>query len=186
MLQLQFSPFPVLETNRLILRRMVEEDVDAIYALRSNPEVMKYIPKTCESREVALEFFKTIDNNLMKNEGITWAIAMKENPSKMIGSIGIWRFQPENFRGEVGYYLLPDFWRKGILKEALRPVLEFAFGKIGLHSIEAIIDPENIASENLLVAFDFKKEAHFRENFFYQGKFLDSVIYSLLKKEFSV
>ena len=69
-----------------------------------------------------------------------------------------------------------------IMYEALQFVLEFGFKDMNCHSIEAVIDPENVASERLLQKCDFVKEAHFKENCFWNGQFLDSIVYSKLKK----
>ncbi|MBS1655703.1 MAG: GNAT family N-acetyltransferase, partial [Bacteroidetes bacterium] len=81
---------------------------------------------------------------------------------------------------ETGYVLHPDYWRQGIMKEVLPVVCDFGFKKLGLHSIEARINISNIASERLLKTTGFKKEAWFKEDFFFRGKFYDTVVYSLL------
>lgn len=182
MLTINFNPFPNLETERLILRRVVKSDVNEIFALRSDKEIMKYIPRPlAKSTEDALEHIATIDATIDKNEGINWAITLK-NSSKLIGIIGHYRIQPQNHRAEVGYILHPEFHGRGIIPEALKKVLEYGFNEMELHTIEAVIDPENKASEKVLLKSGFIKEAHFIENQFYEGRFLDTVIYSLLNK----
>ncbi|MGN7722643.1 GNAT family N-acetyltransferase [Chitinophaga sp. 22620] len=180
MLTLQFSPFPELTTARLVLRKLRVSDAEEMLYIRSHPELMRYIPRPlCNTREDAIALIERYNTYLENNEGINWAITEK-GVDKLIGAVGYVHFRPEDYRGEVGY-LLHDGWHgKGIMAEALEAVLHYGFHTIKLHSVEAVIDPENIASEKLLQKMHFVKEAHFRESGFYDGKWLDACVYSLL------
>lgn len=180
MLLLNFNPFPDLETERLVLRRVSNDDVNEIFDLRSNAKTMEYIPRPlAKTLEEALTHIALIDAKIENNEGINWAITMKDSP-KLIGIIGFYKIKPEHFRAEIGYMLLPEYHQKGIVSEAVKRLLAYGFYDMKLHSIEAIIAPENAASEKVLLKNGFVKEAHLKENEFYDGKFLDTVIYSLL------
>lgn len=182
MININFSPFQNLETERLLLRRVVNEDVNEIFALRSDQEVMKYIPRPLvKTEEEALAHIAMIDEKIDSNEGINWAITLKDNP-KLIGIIGHYRIRPEHFRAEIGYMVLPEYQGKGIISEAIKEVVKYGFEVMKLHSIEAIIDPENFASEKVLQKNGFVKEAHLKENEYYEGRFLDTVIYSILNE----
>ncbi len=180
MLTVNFTPFPVLETPRLRLRKITSADAEAIFRLRSNPETMKYVPRPlAQNLDDALLHVATIDSKIEANEGINWAITFKDN-SDFIGIIGHFRILPEHYRAEVGYMLLPEFHGRGIVSEALRRVVAYGFEDLKLHSIEAVIDPDNIASAKVLEKNNFCKEAHFRQNEYYNGRFLDTAVYSLL------
>lgn len=182
MLEFNFSPFPRIETERLFLDRVTALDVQEVFELRSNPETMKYIPRPLvKNHEDALEHIRMIDEKIANNTGINWAIRLKST-SKLLGIIGYYRMQPENYRAEIGYMLLPDHHGKGIIPEAVNRLIKFGFEDLKLHSIEAVIDPENYASEKVLQKCGFVKEAHLKESEFWEGKFLDKVIYSLLGK----
>jgi ribosomal-protein-alanine N-acetyltransferase len=182
MLDINFTPFPNLETERLYLRRVVKEDVNEIFALRSNKKTMKYIPRPLvKTEEEALAHIAMIDEKIENNEGINWAITLKNDP-KLVGLIGHYRIKPEHFRAEIGYMLLPEYHGKGIISEAIKETVKYGFEIMKLHSIEAVIDPENLASEKVLQKSGFLKEAHLKENEYYEGRFLDSVIYSILNK----
>ncbi|WP_298393271.1 GNAT family protein [Flavobacterium sp.] len=184
MLEINFHPFKNLETERLYLRRVAATDVKEILELRGNPGTMKYIPRPLIStEEEAMEHLKMIDDKIDNNEGINWAITLKGNP-KLIGIIGHYRIQPENHRCEIGYMILPEYNGRGIVTEAIKVVLEYGFEDLNMHSIEAVIDPENVASERVLLKNGFIKEAHIQENELWNGKYWDSVIYSLLKRNF--
>ena len=184
MLEINFHPFKNLETDRLLLRRVSQNDVPEILELRGNPETMKFIPRPLvTTSDEALDHYKMIDDKIEKNEGINWAINLKGNP-KLIGIIGHYRIQPENHRCEIGYMILPQYNGQGIVTEAIKLVLEYGFENLQMHSIEAVIDPENFASERVLQKNGFVKEAHILENEHYEGKFWDTVIYSILKRNF--
>jgi ribosomal-protein-alanine N-acetyltransferase len=181
MLSLNFSPFPELTTDRLLLRQMTMDDAETIFRLRSNEQVMKYIPRPrTKSLEEAENWLRVIIETIEKNEAINWAVCLKENPSKHIGNIGFWHIQNENYRTEIGYMLDASWHGKGIMLEAMNPVLQYGFDVMNLHSVEALVDPENIASCNLLIKAGFQQEGYFKENCFYEGKFLDTVVFSLL------
>jgi len=183
MLEINFAPFPTLETERLQLRRLINEDVNEIFALRSDQEVMKYIPRPlAKTKEDAMAHISMINEKIDSNEGINWAITFKDNP-KLIGIIGHYRIKPEHYRAEIGYMLLSEYQGKGIISEAINEVVNYGFEVMQLHSIEAIIDPENLASARVLQKNGFVKEAHLKENEYYDGKFLDTVIYSILNEK---
>lgn len=183
MLTLNFNPFHDLETERLLLRRVDNNDYKEVLALRSNPETMKYIPRPLlKNEEEAFAHIAMIENKIINKEGINWAITIRDDP-RLIGIIGHYRIQLENYRAEIGYMILPEFNGLGIVTEAVKEVVKYGFDIMKLHSIEAVIDPDNIASAKVLEKNGFVKEAHFKENEFHEGHFYDSVIYSILNKK---
>ena len=181
MLETNFTPFPEINTERLLLRKITKDDAPAILKLRSDERVMQYIDRemACNIADAEI-FINRISTSLDTNEGINWGIALKETPDILIGSIGYWRIIKEHYRAEIGYILSLDYWKKGIMKEAMMAIIEVGFKSIQLHSIEAHINPLNTASSLILVSAGFIKEAYFKENFFYKGTFRDTEIYSLL------
>ena len=185
MLTLNFTPFPILESERLHFRKLSNDDASEIFELRSNPETMKYIPRPlAKTLDDALKHIKLINDNIDSNTDINWAVAEKDS-NKCIGIMGFYRTQPENFRTELGYMILPAYHNKGYVTEAVKTLVTFAFNELNFHSIEAIILPDNVASERVLQKNGFVKEAHLVENECYNGKFIDTVIYSLLKRNFN-
>jgi ribosomal-protein-alanine N-acetyltransferase len=158
--------------------------VEEVFALRSNPEIMKYIPRPLlKTKEEALEHIAMMEDKIVNNIGINWGITVKGS-DKIIGIIGHYRIQPENHRAEIGYMSLPEYNGKGYITEAIKAVVEYGFEQMNLHSIEAVIDPGNTASEKVLQKNGFVKEAHILENELWDGKFWDTVIYSLLRRNF--
>lgn len=180
MLTLNFSPFHIITTQRLVLRKINDSDVDEIFILRSDKRILKYLDRTpAKSVEDVYKFIKNINELERSNEAITWAITLK-NISKLIGTIGFWNITKEHYRAEIGYALNPDYQKKGIMQEALINVLDYGFKIMNLHSVEANVNPNNIASITLLEKNNFRREAYFKENYYFNGKFIDSAIYSLI------
>jgi ribosomal-protein-alanine N-acetyltransferase len=180
MLTVNFDPFPFLTTPRLSLRKISLADEDAIYALRSDPRVMEYLDRPrASSVKDARELIEKINTALNNNDGITWGICLK-GEQELIGTIGFWRMMKEHYRAEIGYMLHPDYQGKGLMQEAMTTVIDYGFANMKLHSIEANVNPANEASLKVMAKNKFVQEAWFKENYFYNGRFLDSVIYSLL------
>lgn len=184
MIPINILPFPNLQSERLSFREIHEKDIPEVIALRGNAENMKYIPRPLiVNEEMALAHINMILDNRKEGNAINWVITEKNNDS-LIGIIGFFRTQHENFRSELGYMILPQYHGKGYVTEAVNLILDFGFSALNLHSVSAIIDPNNVASARVLEKNGFRKEAHFVEDFFWNNEFLDSVHYGLLKREF--
>lgn len=184
MLHLNFQPFPVLETKRLLLRQTVMSDAVALQKLRSNPQAMQYINRPLtKTLEDAEKWIGVVLDALAAGTGINWCICLQHQPATHVGNIGIWRIDKENQRGEIGYMLEPSLHGQGFMYEAIQPVLHYGFTVMKLHSIEAQIDPENKASAALLKKAGFTQEAYFKENCFFNGRFSDTAVFSLLAKD---
>ncbi len=182
MLTFNFKPFPVIETERLLLRKITRKDADDIYIFRQKAEVMKYIGKpTAKSVSEIKELIKKIEDGIKTNSKIVWGITLK-NENKVIGTIGYHRMEMEHHRAEIGYMINQPYWNKGMANEAMKVIIDYGFIKMNLHSIEAKLDPVNIASKKLLTKFGFVKEAYFKENYFFDGKFQDTEVCSLIRK----
>ncbi len=183
MLFLNFNslPFPVLDTTHLTLRKIINTDAPVIFALRSGQQTMQYIDKEkIASIKVAQEMIQNMNNQYQNNAAIMWGISLK-GTAPLIGTIGYWRIEKDHHRAEIGYMLLPDFWNHGYASEAISCVLDFGFDILKLHSIEANINPLNAASRRVLEKQGFRQEGFFKENYYYNGKFLDTELFSLLQ-----
>jgi len=180
-----FKTFPQLETERLILRAYKSSDLNLMHHIKSDKGVLKYLDRK-PSKDVS-ETQKSIDLiNTSFDEGraINWIIELKET-HESIGDLGIWNIDFKNARGEIGYALRESAWGKGYMTEALKAVIDFGFNQFNLHSFEANINPLNNGSRKLLQRLNFKKEAFFKESYYFDGHFLDSEIYSLIEKWFN-
>ena len=156
MLALNFSPFPVLATERLILRQLEITDCKALFALRSDDSVNKYIdrPKST-SIDDAKQFIKKINHGIGKNEWIYWAITLR-NDNQLIGTICLWNISEEYAVAETGYELQPNFQGVGIMQEAFSKIIDYGFQTMKIKTIKAFTHVGNLKSSQLLEKHNFK------------------------------
>lgn len=173
----------ILESERLILRPFCLEDATHIFEIRSNESVMKFMDTSFHESISDSENF--VQRNIISQDegsGYFWAIVDKET-NEFIGDFSIWAIDKTNHRGQIGYSLKRQYWQKGYMTEAMKIILKFGFTDLNLHSFEANINPLNEGSRKCLEKMGFRKEAYFRENYYYEGKYLDSEIYCLLESD---
>ncbi|MCU0414742.1 MAG: GNAT family N-acetyltransferase [Ignavibacteriaceae bacterium] len=178
-----FKSFPEFESERLIFRKILISDAKDIFLIRSNDKVMRFmdVPRH-HSISDSEKLIESIGESYKKETGINWAIIEKHS-NGFVGYFGFFRIIPEHCRAEIGYALKPEYWGKGYMYETINRMVRFGFDNMKLHSIEANVNPENEKSKKVLEKIGFKKEAYFRENYLFDGKFLDSIIYSLLEMD---
>ena len=148
---------PVLESDRLYFRPIVDADIDHIYRGLSDPEVIKYYGVNFMTREATKEQMIWYAD-LEKNEtGIWWAICLKSD-DRFLGAAGLNDLSRQHKKAELGFWLLPENWGKGIMSESIPVLLAYCFAKLELHRIEAFVDSENHNSKNLLEKLHFNYE----------------------------
>lgn len=160
------SKTPVIITKRTHLRALTNSDIAAIYALRSNPEIATYLrrPLARSEKDVA-DFIEKINKGLIEKKWIYWGVTLINNP-KIIGTICLWNFSKKENSGEIGYELLPNFQRKGIMQEAISAILKFSFNELKLNSITALVNPNNQSSIRSLLRNKFAQKETSKEEFF--------------------
>jgi len=178
------ATFPILQTARLTLRAYKLSDAPYLLEMRSDPRSMEFMDSAPLKDLAAAEEFtlEKIDDHT-KQKGISWVINLK-NSEKFIGDIAYWKIKTKDHRAEIGYSLLPAYWGNGYATEALEAILKWGFHQLKLHSVNADINPSNKASRRLLQKMGFKQEGYNKEDYFHNGKFLDSELYGLLEPEF--
>lgn len=160
MLQLNFHPFPILETERLILRAPLLSDAEEIFFHRTDKEINKYIfrEKTDTTVDDTRKILEHIIQQIEANNTIFWVIMLK-GEVKPAGTVCLWNISKELHRGEAGYTLHSDFWGRGIMNEALAAVLHYGFELMKLHIIEAYTHRDNVASRKVLERNGFTRNA---------------------------
>lgn len=178
--------FPVLETERLILRQIKKDDAHVLFEYWSDFEVTKYMNIEPFSNINEAEYMIDLLNNLfIENKAMRWAIVEKKS-NNIIGTCGYNSgLDKESYKGEFGYDLGKIYWGKGFMKEAAEKIIKFGFENLNLNRIEAFVVPENHGSINLLNKLKFKNEGLLRQNGYYKDKFWDEYIFSLLKNEWN-
>jgi len=178
-----FNSFPDLESERLFFRKITVDNAKDFFDLRTNDAVLRFMDVVrFNSVEDASKMIISLEESYKKESGINWSIIEKQS-NNFIGYFGFWRIITEHCRAEIGYALNPEYWGRGYMCETIKRMTRFGFKEMCLHSIEANVNPLNERSKKTLEKTGFKKEAYFRENYLFNGDFLDSVIYSLLEKD---
>ncbi|KOS68626.1 acetyltransferase [Lysinibacillus contaminans] len=175
--------FPILETDRLLLREITLDDSESIFNCFSNDEVTRYYGQdtfeNIEQAEKIVEFFLI---NFKEKRGIRWGIERKGTKG-IIGTIGFNAWSPNHKRAEIGYEIHPEQWRNGYTLEALSKVVSYGFETMGLTRIGAVVFIENEASNKLLTKIGFKKEGVLRDYMYQNSIAHDTNVYSILKRD---
>lgn len=170
---MNFKEYLKIETNRLVLRQINKQDVEVIYALRSNPIVCKFVSRPLyKDKAEANTHIEKILKLIRENTSIAWVITYND---KSVGTICLWNFSNDRKTAEVGYDLLPEYHNKGLMTEALQSVLNFGFNTLQLKNIEAFTQNENINSRRLLerqgfVLYPEREDKGFPLNVIYSKK----------------
>jgi ribosomal-protein-alanine N-acetyltransferase len=158
-----FRPFPELETSNLRLKEITAQDAPEIFEIFSDAEITRFLDvvpfRNFEEAGDLVDFFA---ERATHERGIRWGITYKNNP-QLVGTCGFNLWTKDEESGEIGYDLLKPYWRRGIMTEALKAVLQFGFETMALRRIEAYVLLDNLASERLLQSLGFRWECRVRE-----------------------
>ena len=181
---MHWERLPTIDANRICLRWISEKDVDAFYAIYSNPEVMRYwSTPALPDRDAASKLINEIHGLFQRRVILKWGIALRTD-NRLIGSVTLFNLDFNHRRAEIGYALGREHWGKGYMNEALMALLKYAFEGLNLHRIEADVDPRNTASIRTLEKLGFQREGYLRERWQINGEIQDAFFYGLLRPEF--
>ncbi|KMQ64277.1 alanine acetyltransferase [Chryseobacterium angstadtii] len=168
----------MIKTERLLLKNINESHVEDILRIRSNEVINRFVSRNSPKTNYdALQFILTIKENTQNNKTVYLGISLKDEPN-LIGTICLWNFSEDRKTAEVGYELLPDYHRTGIMSEALGAVLDFGFNELHLQEILAFTHKLNEASKKLLLKHNFVLEEGRKDE-----DFPDNFVFSLNKKQ---
>lgn len=149
--------YPQLTTERLTLRRLLIDDYQAIFDLRSDPEINRFLERQlCKTSDEAKDFINKVNANIENGDSYYWAIVLNDTKT-LVGTICLFAFSEDTQRCEMGYELMTKFQGQGIMKEAVAGVIDFVFQVLKLQKIVATIHIYNKQSMNLLLRFNFEK-----------------------------
>ena len=165
----------MFETERLILRPINENDIDAVFALRNDPKIMRFI-RAPQNRAESVNWIRLVTSR-WQDEKIGFCAVIEKASNKFIGWCGLWRLA-ETGETEIGYAIDKNFWRKGYAAEAATRILFYGFDKLKLDKIVAVAHPENMASRRVTEKLGMKFDGI--------GRFYDRNLthYSITEKEF--
>lgn len=165
----------MFETERLILRKFGDGDADAIFAMRKDADVMRFI-RAPQNRQETINWLKLVSGRWQMDK-IGFCAMIEKASEKLVGWCGLWHL-PETLETEIGYAVAKNFWGRGLATEAAGKFLQYGFKKLKFEKIAAVALPENAASrrvmEKLGMRYDYAGEFYGRE----------LVHYSIGKKDF--
>jgi len=174
---------PIITTPRLVLRWISEDDIDNLYEIFSNSEVMRYwstvpFPNQAAAAELQREIAEGNESEKM----FKWGLALRDS-NIVIGTTTLFNLNLDNGRAELGYAMGRAYWGKGYMNEALKAFVSHAFEVMGLRRLEADVDPRNGASIRTLERLGFQREGFLRERWHVNGEIQDAIFYGLLRRE---
>lgn len=174
--------FPSLHTDRLLLREIAREDIHSVFEGLSNPDVIKYYGVSYQTLEATQEQMDWYSNMIKEDSGRCWAICSKED-KEFYGIVTLPFWKKEHRCIELGYWLLPKYWKQGIVTEALKAVVDHAFTTMNIHRIFAESEDDNPGSIATLKKLGFQYEGTKRECEIKNGRFINLEMYALLNKD---
>lgn len=179
------NEIPILETEQYLLRGLTLEDAQALFEFMSDAATMKYVtPHPIKTLREMEEKIKSHLANFRKEKEIPWVITEK-NSCDVIGMFRLHKLHMWHRKAEMGAYLHQEYHKKGVMTEVLQTILPFVFNELGLNRIVGDFFAENQGSKKLLEKFGFHQDGILRQTDFDGSKYHDSIVYSLLKKEFT-
>lgn len=180
-----FAAFPELTTPRLRLRQLRPSDAEAMFEILSDDEVARTFGlETFTDLEEAQQRIRAINASFRHQAALRWGIARLEDDT-LIGTCGFIYWKWRHRHAAVGYELSRPLWRQGFMMEALTAVLDFGYAQMNLHRVEALVMPENTPSLNLLSKLGFQNEGLLRDYGFWNGRFHNLYVLSLLQSEWA-
>lgn len=177
-----------LSTERLIVRHVSLDDAVAMYKYRSDNETSKYLSLHPTSEKDLVDFIGKTERSINIPGSWYQVVIEKQCPHQLIGDIGIHFMEGagcSNQQVEIGYTLDKNYRKKGYATEALSAILDFLFFELKKHRVSASIDPRNQDSVKLIQRLGFRKEAHHIKSLFFQGKWVDDLIFAMLNNEWA-
>ncbi|MFJ8580737.1 GNAT family N-acetyltransferase [Micromonospora sp. NPDC093277] len=174
-----------VRTERLLLRPFTADDLDALAAYRSRPDVTRFLyhdPYDETAARAALERLRGRTALREPGDGLNLAIVLPET-GELVGDVLLVWTSVEHRQGEIGYVLHPDHTGRGYVTEAAREMLRLGFDGLGLHRIVGRLDARNTASARVLERLGMRREACLRENEFVKGEWTDEAVYAVLDRE---
>ena len=176
---------PTLAAGRVQLRWLERHDIDALYEVFGDPEVMRFwssppLRDRAEAAELLAEIHALFEDGTL----FQWGVALAAGGPAIGTCTLVWPHR-ESGRAELGFALGRAHWGRGYMGEALEALLDYAFGPMGLRRLEADVDPRNAASLRLVERLGFKREGYLRERWATAEEVQDTVFWGLLKREWA-
>jgi len=173
------SNFPKLQTNRLLLRQIVADDIENIFNGLSHPDVIKHYGVSFKTLEETIEQMKFFDDLQKHGTGKWWAVCSAEDGT-FFGAGGLNNVSMVHKKGEIGFWLLPNYWGHGVMSEAIPLICKYGFNELGLHRIEGFVETENVNCKRAMDKCGFMHEGTMRDCEIKDGRYISLDIYAMI------
>lgn len=174
--------FKELHTERLLLRKVEETDNEFVLSAYSNNELTKFMLHryyNLEEIKIQMQHYKDM---YQQNTGCAWILENSINKHPM-GIVSVFNYSSVHKKTEIGFWILPSFQKQGYITEAAKAVINYCFNHININRIEATVETENIASITVIKKLKLQHEGTFREYEINNGKFIDLMMFAILRKD---
>ena len=180
-----FSQFPLISSNAVLLRRILESDLDALYEIYKNPSVFTFIPGSVKkNKETVRNMIGHFERDFRKKKMVFLGVCRAEQPEELVGTAEIFQYGPKVNKVVIGYRFRESCWGQGLATETVRALTGYLFETVGLNRLEAYVMPQNVASQRVLEKNGFVREGLLRQaNFWTDKGVVDLVVYSLLRSD---
>ena len=175
-----FSAFPVLITDRIILRELRKEDAADLLVFRGDAEEQRFNSEPLQTLEQSVALIEEVRGDYAAQTGLPWALTLKSS-GRVVGLFGYHHWDHYHRRADIGYDLARELWGQGLATEALTAAIRFGFSEMQLNRIEAQTIADNEPSTRLLGRLGFALEGTRRSYWDEDGTFHDGAIYGLLR-----
>ncbi|MFC9540001.1 GNAT family N-acetyltransferase [Lysinibacillus sp. NPDC056959] len=183
-----FAEFPLLNSEKLVLKKIEDAHLQELFAIYDNEKVFEYcgiIPK--HNIQTVSKMIGHFDRDYKKETIVKWGIFQKSHSDQLVGIIEAMEFNQKVNMVTIGYYLAEDYWGKGLASDAVNILVKFLFEEVNINRIQAEVMPLNEASKKVLQKNGFLKEGLLRQAKVWSGKgVVDLEIYGLLKEEYII
>jgi RimJ/RimL family protein N-acetyltransferase len=174
-----------IRTERLILRAFRPDDVEAVFAMQSRPDVARFLywdPRTePEVRETLAK--KIASTAIREEEDVLFLAAELRATGELVGDVVLQWTSRQHLTGEIGFIVHPDHQGQGYATEASRELLRLAFEELRLHRVVGRVEARNVGSARVLEKLGMRREAHLIENEFVKGEWQSELVYAMLARE---
>lgn len=182
--ELIFETFPELNTQRLLLRQITQEDDQNLLEVLSDEDTCKYLTHNAVSDIGNIKrMIAGMQRFFDEKQRIRWGIARKTD-NALIGHCGFFDIDKFNCCAEISYCLKSGSWGQGFMTEALDAMLKFGFEDYGFNRIVAKVMTGNAGSIKVLQKLGFVQEGILRESLYKNGQYQDLIVFSVLKSEY--
>ena len=171
--------FPILTTERFLLQQIFPEDQQFVFEGLSHPDVIQFYGVRYETFEATKKQMEWYAKSYLEGKGGPWKIVDKKTGEKL-GVVAYYNHDEQHKKAEVGFWIFPQHWKKGVVTECLEAVITYCQEQKNIHRLEALVEEGNVGSRRVLEKLGFVHEGTFRECEIKNGKFIDLHIYGLL------